>query len=88
MSAEMGTGTDDSAEVAEQVLEILAGVLKVPTDELRTRQTLAAFTWTSKAVLEALATLESEFGIEIDLRALHTQRTADDFVRLVNDALR
>jgi acyl carrier protein len=70
------------------VLEILADVLDEPADALTAHPVLAAHEWDSLASLEALAQIESRFGISLDLRSFHAARTVDDMVGLVEAALR
>ncbi|MFJ7944797.1 acyl carrier protein [Streptomyces sp. NPDC096354] len=85
MSTETESGSE--ARVAAQVMDILGGVLNASPEELAAEPVLAGYNWDSMATLEALVALEGEFGIEIDLRELHTQHTAGDLVNLVRAAI-
>jgi acyl carrier protein len=82
----------DHEETESAVLEILSDVLGVPEDELRRHPVLAAHRWDSMSSLEALAQLESRFGVRLDLRSYSAARTPGDLVDLVrqdaNDGVR
>lgn len=69
------------------VIEILADVLNEPGAALAAQPILAAHEWDSLASLEALAQLESRFGVTLDLRSFHGARTVDDMVDLVRSAV-
>lgn len=85
----MSTETDSggAARIAAQVVDILSGVLNTSPENLAAQPVLAAYDWDSMATLEALVALEGEFGIEVDLRELHSRHTADDLVKLVRAAV-
>jgi acyl carrier protein len=79
--------TFDDDDVRPAVLEILSDLLGLPIPELVAQPALAAHQWDSMISLEALAQLESAFGIELDLRSFHTVRTVDEVVRLTAGAV-
>jgi acyl carrier protein len=70
-------------EVRPAVLEIVADLTGEAASELVAEPVLAAHKWDSMTSLEALARMESTFGIELDLRSFHAARTLDDLVALV-----
>ena len=74
----------NSVEVT--VLGILGDVLNETSDGLHREPILAAHGWDSIASLEALAQLESQLGITLDLRTFHSARTVTDMVDLVVNA--
>jgi acyl carrier protein len=73
----------DDDEVRSAVLEILSDLLNEPVPALLRQPVLAAHHWDSMTSLEALAQLESLFGLELDLRSFHAVRTVDELVGLV-----
>ncbi|MBT2396900.1 acyl carrier protein [Streptomyces sp. ISL-100] len=79
----MTTTADLTDETSVQVVEIISGVLSTTPGQLREEPLLGTYNWDSLTTLEALVALEGSFGIEIDLRALHSQRTIGDLVALV-----
>ncbi|WP_433649994.1 acyl carrier protein [Micromonospora zamorensis] len=74
---------NDRETIAHRVRRIVAEVLDEPLRAFTDNPTLAAHRWDSIASLEALAQLESEFGVTLDLRSFHAARTVDDMVDLV-----
>jgi acyl carrier protein len=80
------TSLDLTDETATRVVDILSGVLGTTPTALAEEPLLGTYKWDSLSTLEALVALEGEFGIEIDLRALHSQRTAIELVELVRAA--
>jgi acyl carrier protein len=73
----------DIAEVESTVHEIICDVLGLTPDELGRDEPLAANGWDSIASLEALALLEGEFGITLDLRSFHAAHTVAQMAELV-----
>lgn len=76
-----------SDEVAEIVIGIISDVIAVPSESLTDEEVLAAHGWDSIASLEALALLESEFDITLDLRSFHAAHTVAQMVELVRSGL-
>jgi len=76
----------DRAWVGATVLDILSEVLNEPVGDLRAQPILAGHDWDSLASLEALAQLESQLGVTLDLRSFHAAREIDDIVGLVMNA--
>ncbi len=74
---------NEREEIANGVRRIVAEVLDEPVGALDENPILAAHEWDSLASLEALAQLESEFAVSLDLRSFHAARTVDDMVDLV-----
>jgi acyl carrier protein len=72
-----------SITIEEQIVEILADVLDEPAAALTEEPTLAAHQWDSLASLEALAQLESRFGVNLDLSRFHAAHTVAELVELV-----
>jgi acyl carrier protein len=68
------------------IVSILSEVLEQPEEDLREYPILAAYHWDSLRLLEALAHMESQLGITLDLRSYQAARTVDDLVELVQDA--
>jgi acyl carrier protein len=77
--------TDQSIETT--VLGILSTVLDEPVSDLRVRPVLATHDWDSLASLEALAQLENQLNVTLDLRRYHEVRSVADLVGLVASAL-
>lgn len=77
----------DGARIEEAVLSTLSDVLQETVDEIQAEPALAAHAWTSLASLEALAQLEDELGIVLDLRAFNAVRTVGALVELVRVAV-
>jgi acyl carrier protein len=69
----------------ERVVQIVAGIIGEPPGSLLTQPVLAAHEWDSLSSLEALAQIEQEFAISLDLRRFHAALTIDDLVNLIND---
>jgi acyl carrier protein len=76
----------NGARVQDVVLNVLSDVLQETPDEVAAKPVLAAHAWTSMASLEALAQLEDELGIALDLRAFNAVRTVDALIELVRAA--
>jgi acyl carrier protein len=76
---------DDS--VGSRVRAVLTDVLDRPADDLSGPTALASLGWDSLASLEALAQLETEFGITLDLRSFHQAHTISALVDLVAKAV-
>lgn len=68
------------------VVSILSDVLHESVEDLRNHPVLAAYDWDSLSSLEALAQLESQLGITLDLRSYQGARTISDLVELVGHA--
>lgn len=77
--------TQDS--VGSRVREVLRDVLARPAADLGGATALASLGWDSLASLEALAQLETEFGITLDLRSFHQAHTIGALVDLVAKAV-
>jgi acyl carrier protein len=77
----------DAAEVGKTVIEIIGDVLGKAPEELGEAEILAAHGWDSITSLEALALLESEFGILLDLRSFHAAHTVAQMIELVVSGL-
>jgi acyl carrier protein len=73
----------EPTEVQQTVETILSDVLRVPVDDLRQQPVLATYQWDSLNMLEALAQLESSFGVSLDLRFYQQARTVDDLLSLI-----
>jgi acyl carrier protein len=73
----------DDRNLDSAVLTILAGVLDVDVQDLAAGPVLSTHSWTSLTSLEALAQLEGEFNISLDLRTFSSVRTAPEMVALV-----
>ncbi|MFD7664666.1 acyl carrier protein [Streptomyces sp. NPDC059788] len=76
-----------SEDIGATVLDVVSDVLGRSPEALRDQPVLAAHDWDSIASLEALAQLESGFGIRLELREFHAARTVDDMTALVTAAL-
>lgn len=74
---------NDRSSIQAAVLRILGEVLRESAEQLRAQPVLAAHAWDSLASLEALAALESELGITLDLRDYTQVREIHDLVDLV-----
>jgi acyl carrier protein len=70
---------------ADRVVRIVAGIIGEAPGSLRTQPVLAAHEWDSLSSLEALAQIEKEFAISLDLRRFHAALTIDELVNLVDD---
>ena len=77
--------TDQTIETT--VLGILSTVLDEPISDLQVRPVLATYDWDSLASLEALAQLENQLDVTLDLRRYHEARNVADLVGLVTGAL-
>lgn len=73
----------DRTSVQLTVLDILSDVLTESVADLRGHPVLAAYDWDSLRSLEALAQLESQLGVTLDLRSYQAARSVDDLVELV-----
>ncbi|TQF01426.1 acyl carrier protein [Kitasatospora acidiphila] len=69
--------------VGTEVLEVLSEVLNQEPEALTAQPVLASYDWDSLAMLEALAQLESAFGVRLELRAFQAVRTVEDMAALV-----
>jgi acyl carrier protein len=76
----------NNSQIDDVVLDILSDVLQEPVAEIQAEPALAAHAWTSLASLEALAQLENELGIVLDLRAFNAVRTVDALIELARAA--
>lgn len=76
----------ESASVERTVVNILSDVLHESVEDLRNHPVLAAYDWDSLSSLEALAQLESQLGVTLDLRSYQAARKIDDLVDLVQHA--
>lgn len=72
-----------SATIEEQIVGILADVLGEPVTALADDPVLAAHHWDSLTSLEALAQLESRFGLTLDLQRFHAAHTVGELTALV-----
>lgn len=81
------TDQASAADVDTAVLHVLSDVLGEPVDALLAQPILAAHDWDSLASLEALAQLESRYGISLDLRSYHAARRVQDLAELVSAAV-
>jgi acyl carrier protein len=70
-------------EIEGTVLGVLSDVLGEPPGALSEHPVLAAHAWDSLTTLEALAQLESGFGVQLELRAFHAARTVEDLTSLI-----
>jgi acyl carrier protein len=77
--------TDQTIETT--VLGILSTVLDEPISDLQVQTVLATYDWDSLASLEALAQLENQLDVTLDLRRYHEVRNVADLVGLVASAL-
>jgi acyl carrier protein len=77
----------DNAEVETTVHEIICDVLGLTPDALGRDEALAANGWDSIASLEALALLERNFEITLDLRSFHAAHTVAQMAELVASGL-
>lgn len=73
--------------VGPQVRGVLSDVLNAPAGDLDGATALASLGWDSLASLEALAQLETDFGITLDLRSFHQAHTIAALVDLVAKAV-
>ena len=74
---------DADGSVQAVVLDILSEVVGETVQVLRAHPVLATHDWDSLASLEALAQLESRFGVVLDLRDYNAARLVGDLVALV-----
>jgi acyl carrier protein len=77
----------DTAQIGTTVHQIVCDVLGQTPEELGREEVLAAHGWDSIASLEALAMLESEFEITLDLRSFHAAHTVTRLIDLVASGL-
>jgi acyl carrier protein len=77
----------DAAEVGKTVIEIIGDVLGEAPEKFGEGEILAAHGWDSIASLEALALLEREFDILLDLRSFHAAHTITQMIELVASGL-
>jgi acyl carrier protein len=73
--------------IERRVRDILADVLSKPTGNLGGETPLATLGWDSLASLEALAQLETELSITLDLRSFHEAHTIAALVDLTAKAV-
>ena len=64
----------EAASIEHTVVNILSDVLDESVEDLHDQPVLAAYDWDSLTSLEALAQLESQLGMTLDLRAYHAAR--------------
>jgi acyl carrier protein len=76
----------EAASIEHTVVNILSDVLHESVEDLNNHPVLAAYDWDSLSSLEALAQLESQLGITLDLRSYQAARRISDLVDLVRDA--
>jgi acyl carrier protein len=76
----------EAVSVETVVVNILSDVLHESVDDLHKHPVLAAYDWDSLSSLEALAQLESQFGVILDLRSYQAARRISDLVELVQHA--
>jgi acyl carrier protein len=76
----------DAASIERTVVTILSDVLHESVEDLNNHPVLAAYDWDSLSSLEALAQLESQFGVTLDLRSYQAARRISDLVELVQHA--
>ncbi|HST48008.1 acyl carrier protein [Jatrophihabitans sp.] len=76
----------DAASIEHTVVTILSDVLHESVEDLNNHPVLAAYDWDSLSSLEALAQLESQFGVTLDLRSYQAARRISDLVELVQHA--
>jgi acyl carrier protein len=76
----------EAVSVETTVVNILSDVLHESVDALHDHPVLAAYDWDSLSSLEALAQLESQLGVTLDLRAYQAARKISDLVDLVRHA--
>ena len=74
-------------ELERTVVNVLTSVLAETEEHVRAQPVLARYGWDSLRMLEALAQLENELQITLDLRAYHSARTLDDLVRVVKETV-
>ncbi|MGA5134111.1 acyl carrier protein [Streptomyces olivoreticuli] len=79
-----GTASEDIGAI---VLDVVSDVLGQHPETLRNQPVLAAHDWDSITSLEALAQLESGFGVRLELRDFHAAHTVDDMTALITAAL-
>ena len=73
----------DRATIEESVLAIVGDVLDRPVAALRAEPDLATNGWDSLAALDALAQIESAWGIRLDLRPYHAVHEVGELVELI-----
>jgi acyl carrier protein len=76
----------EAVSVETVVVNILSDVLHESVDDLNNHPVLAAYDWDSLSSLEALAQLESQLGVTLDLRSYQGARKVSDLVELVRHA--
>lgn len=76
----------EAVPVETVVVNILSDVLHESVDDLQNHPVLAAYDWDSLSSLEALAQLESQLGVTLDLRSYQAARKISDLVELVQHA--
>ena len=76
----------EAASIEHTVVNILSDVLHESVEDLRNHPVLAAYDWDSLSSLEALAQLESQLGVTLDLRSYQAARRISDLVELVQQA--
>jgi acyl carrier protein len=74
---------DEHAAVRAAILDIVSDVVGEPVASLQAQPILGTHGWDSLAALEALAQLESRFGVALDLREFNAARRIDDLVMLI-----
>lgn len=77
----------EPASIEATVRRVVAAVVDESEDEVVAQPILAAHAWDSLSTLEALAQLENELDIILDLRSYHAARTLDELVALVTAAV-
>ncbi|GAA1987033.1 acyl carrier protein [Kitasatospora viridis] len=75
--------TNTVEQVGSRVLEVLSEVLNQQPEALAAQPVLASYDWDSLASLEALAQLESAFGVRLELRAFQAVRTVEEMTALL-----
>ena len=76
----------DATSIEHTVVNILSDVLHESVEDLHNHPVLAAYDWDSLSSLEALAQLESQLGVTLDLRSYQAARRISDLVELVQQA--
>ena len=73
--------------MSDEVIGILSDVLGEPPETFAGQALLGACPrWDSLGTLRVVTRLESELGIHLDLRGVHSARTVHDLVALVEEA--
>jgi acyl carrier protein len=73
--------------VENQVCEIIARAVMIPTSEVKPEKKLSALGVTSLDQVECVLAVEDTFHIEIKDTILWELRTVEDVINAVNDAL-